>query len=110
MLAFLISTKKIHKAFVGADRISKNGDTANKIGTFNMALICKRFQIPFFVVAPFQSIDQNLKKGSLIPIEQRDPKEISAYWAKKRAGIWNPSFDITPRDFISGIITEKGLF
>ena len=109
MLGALISEKKIHKAFVGADRISKNGDTANKIGTYNMALICKSFQVPFFVVAPEQTIDEKLKKGSLIPIEQRDPKEVSAYWAKKGAGIWNPSFDITPRKLITGIITEKGL-
>ena len=110
MLASLISQKKIHKAFVGADRISKNGDTANKIGTYNMAVICRHFQIPFFVVAPYQSIDKKLKKGQLIPIEQREFKEVSAYWAKKRVKIWNPSFDITPKENITGIITEKGLF
>ena len=107
MLASLISQKKIHKAFVGADRISQNGDTVNKIGTYNLALICKHFQIPFFVVAPHQSIDKKLKKGLLIPIEQRDSKEVSVHWAKKRANIWNPSFDITPQNLITSIITEK---
>lgn len=110
MLAHLMSQKKINKAFVGADRISKMGATINKIGTYNMALICKHFKIPFFVVAPFQTIDKKLKKGSLAPIEQRDPSEVSPYWTQKGAKIWNPSFDITPREFITQIITEKGLF
>jgi len=109
MLASLISQKKIDKAFVGADRISQKGDTANKIGTYNMAVLCKHFGIPFFVVAPQQSIDKKIKKASLIPIEQRSPKEVSAYWAKKQAKIWNPSFDITPRELITAIITEKAI-
>ena len=107
MLAALMSEKKIQKAFVGADRISANGDTANKIGTYNMALICRQFNIPFYVAAPISTIDKAIPNGKHIPIEQRDPKEISPYWAKRKAGIWNPSFDITPRELITGIITEK---
>ena len=109
MIAYLISQKKVHKAFVGADRISQNGDTANKIGTYNMAVVCRHFKVPFFVVAPSHSIDSNLKKGSSIPVEQRNPKELSSYWSKKGASIWNPSFDITPKKLITGIITEKGI-
>ena len=107
MLASLISQKKIQKAFVGADRISRNGDTANKIGTYNLAVICRHFKIPFYVVAPTSTIDQSIKTGKDIPIEQRDPKEISPHWTKAKADIWNPSFDITPKKLITGIITEK---
>ena len=109
MLASLMSKKKIQKAFVGADRISANGDTANKIGTYNLALICRHFKIPFYVVAPSSTIDNKLPNGNNIPIEQRDPKEISPYWAKKKASLWNPSFDITPKKLITGIVTEKGI-
>ena len=107
MLASLISKKKIQKAFVGADRISANGDTANKIGTYNLALICRHFKIPFYVAAPAFTFDQSIPTGKEIPIEQREPTEISAYWAKRKADIWNPSFDITPKNLITGIITEK---
>lgn len=110
MLSYFISQKKIDKAFVGADRISQKGDTANKIGTYNMAVVCKHFGIPFYVVAPQQSIDKKIKKASLIPIEQRDPKELSVYWARKKAKIENPSFDITPRELITAIITEEAVF
>ena len=109
MLASLMSEKKVQKAFVGADRISANGDTANKIGTYNLALICRHFKIPFYVAAPSSVIDKNLRSGKDIPIEQREPKEISPYWAKKNRSLWNPSFDITPRKLITGIITEKGI-
>lgn len=107
MLASLMSKQKIQKAFVGADRISANGDTANKIGTYNLALICRHFKVPFYVAAPTSTIDSTLKSGEDIPIEQRDPTEISSYWAKNKADIWNPSFDITPKELITGIITEK---
>ena len=107
MLASLMSKQKIQKVFVGADRISLNGDTANKIGTYNLALISRHFQIPFYVAAPTSTFDKTLSSGKEILIEQRDPKEISLYWAKTGADIWNPSFDITPKEFITGIITEE---
>ena len=109
MLADLMSKKKIQKAFVGADRISANGDTANKIGTYNLALICRHFKIPFYVMAPSSTIDKKLRSGKHIPIEQRKPKEISPYWAKRKSSIWNPSFDITPKKLITALITEKGI-
>ena len=107
MIASLISQKKIQKAFVGADRISANGDTANKIGTYNLALICQHFKIPFYVAAPDFTMDQSIPTGKEIPIEQREPSEVSTYWAKQKIDIWNPSFDITPKALITGIITEK---
>ena len=107
MPASLISKGQIQKAFVGADRISLNGDTANKIGTYNLALICRHFKIPFYVAAPSWTIDKNFPKGKSIPIEQRDPKEISPYWSKKQSRLWNPAFDVTPGHLITGIITEK---
>ena len=110
MIASLIVEGKIQKAFVGADRISANGDTANKIGTLNLAVICRHFKIPFYVAAPVSTIDKNLKAGRQIPIEQRDPKEVSPYWAKMKATIKNPAFDITPKELISGIITENEIW
>ena len=107
MLASLMSQGKIQKVFVGADRISANGDTANKIGTYNLALICQHFKVPFYVAAPTSTIDKTLSNGRGIRIEQRDKKEISPYWAEKGTDIWNPSFDITPKELITGIITEE---
>ena len=110
MIAYLMSQKKIQKVFVGADRIAKNGDTANKIGTYNLAVISRHFKIPFYVVAPASAIDSQLKTGNKIPIEQREGKEISNYWAKRKTNIINPSFDVTPRHLITKIITEKGYY
>lgn len=110
MIAHLISQNKIHKALVGADRISAKGDTANKIGTYNLAVLCRHFQIPFYVTAPSSTIDKSLSEGKDIPIEQRNPKEISPYWAEAGASIENPAFDITPKELITGIITEKEIW
>ena len=107
MTAHLMSQKKIQKVFVGADRISKNGDTANKIGTYNLAVISRHFKVPFYVAAPANTIDKYLKTGQGIPIEQRAGKEISAYWGRQKTNIINPSFDITPSSLITQIITEK---
>ena len=108
MISYLMSQKKIKKVFVGADRISRNGDTANKIGTYNLAVISHHFKIPFYVVAPTSTIDKRLKTGKNIPIEQRDGKELSPYWAKHKTKLINPSFDVTPRHLITKIITEEG--
>ena len=107
MVAYLMSQKKIQKVFVGADRISKNGDTANKIGTYSLAILSHHFKIPFYVVSPTSTIDKQLKSGEKISIEQRAGKEISFYWNKQKANIINPSFDITPNSLITKIITEK---
>ncbi len=114
MVSFLFSKTKIDLAIVGADRIVRNGDTANKIGTFNLAVICKHFNIPFYVAAPYTTIDLNLEDGSKITIEERNPNEVKYFKNQKIAPenvkIWNPAFDITPSNLITAIITDKGIF
>ena len=114
MAAAIMKQGKIDKVIVGADRIARNGDTANKIGTYSLAVLAKAHNIPFYVAAPGSTIDLSIKDGSQIPIEERPAKEI-----KKISGIctapagvkaYNPAFDVTPADYISAIITEKGIF
>ena len=111
--AFLMQREKIDLAIVGADRITCNGDVANKIGTYSLALACQRHNIPFYVAAPFSTFDLNLKTGSEIPIEERDPEEIVNFFGKRTAPfgvkVFSPAFDVTPNDLITGIITEKGI-
>jgi len=113
MAASLMQQKKIDKIFVGADRIASNGDTANKIGTYNLAVLAKYHNIPFYVVAPSSSFDLSLSDGRKIPIEQRDKKEILEIYGRRIAakGIkaYNPAFDVTPHNLISAIITEFGI-
>jgi methylthioribose-1-phosphate isomerase len=114
MAAYLMQKKKIDKIFVGADRIAANGDVANKIGTYNLAVLAHRHKVPFFVVAPSNSFDLKLKKGETIPIEERNEDEVrkvlnKVYIAPKGIKVWNPAFDITPHRYIKAIITEKGI-
>ncbi len=109
----LMSQGKIDVAVVGADRIAANGDTANKIGTYMMAVLARTHDIPFYVAAPRSTIDIALPDGSGIPIEQRDPAEVTHFNGKKVApeGVpaVNPAFDVTPNKYITGIITEVGV-
>lgn len=104
---------KIQKVFVGADRIAANGDAANKIGTYSVAVLAKYHKIPFYVVAPSSTFDLSLKTGAGIPIEERDPREITHGFGKQTApagvAAYNPAFDVTPADLIAGIVTEKGI-
>jgi len=104
---------KINKILVGADRVAANGDVANKIGTYMLAVLAKENGIPFYVVCPFSSIDLSLPSGKEIPIEQRDSSEITTFLGKRIApqGVktYNPAFDVTPAMYIKGIITEKGI-
>ncbi|MCS7259102.1 MAG: S-methyl-5-thioribose-1-phosphate isomerase [candidate division WOR-3 bacterium] len=104
---------QIDLALVGADRIARNGDTANKIGTLSLAIVAHYYKVPFFVVAPTSSIDLTKKTGKEIPIEHRAPTEVrilnNIYITPKDAAVYNPAFDITPNSLISGIITEKGI-
>src|ERR1700676_3752038 len=99
---------------VGADRIAANGDTANKIGTYTVAVLAREHSIPFYVAAPLSTIDLNTPDGSRIPIEERSGKEVThisgARLAAEGAAVWNPAFDVTPHRFIAGIITERGIF
>ena len=111
--ASLMSEKTIACVIVGADRIAANGDTANKIGTFGLALAAKRFDVPFYIAAPSSTIDPAIPNGAAIPIEQRDEDEVKKFRGIKvtpdDAGAYNPAFDVTPNDLIAGFITEKGV-
>jgi methylthioribose-1-phosphate isomerase len=99
---------------VGADRIAANGDTANKIGTYTVAVLAKEHRIPFYVAAPLSTIDLNTADGSRIPIEERDAREVThlggVQLTPSGALVRNPAFDVTPHHLITGIITERGLF
>jgi len=98
---------------VGADRIAANGDFANKIGTYTVATMAQRHQVPFYVAAPLSTIDLATPDGASIPIEERNPREMthvgSTRVAPEGASVWNPAFDVTPHDLVAGIITEKGI-
>jgi methylthioribose-1-phosphate isomerase len=113
MAGWLMKQGKIDLVIVGADRIAKNGDTANKIGTYSLAILAHRHHIPFFVAAPFSTIDLQLTSGEEIPIEEREPKEVTHISGRqispKGIKVYNPVFDVTPHSLIKGIITEKGL-
>jgi methylthioribose-1-phosphate isomerase len=98
---------------VGADRIAANGDVANKVGTYTVAVLAKIHGVPFYVAAPLSTIDLATPDGSHIPIEQRPSKEVShlggTRLAPEGASIWNPAFDVTPAELVTGVITERGI-
>jgi len=98
---------------VGADRIAANGDTANKIGTYSLAVLASYHKIPFYIAAPLSTIDIHIATGDEIPIEERKPEEIFLFGESRTApqgvGAWNPAFDVTPHQLIRAIITEKGI-
>ncbi|KAF9501870.1 putative translation initiation factor [Pleurotus eryngii] len=128
MVGSLFQHHSIHAVAVGADRVAKNGDTANKIGTYNAAVLAARHNIPFIVVAPVSTVDLDVPDGSRIPIEHRPPVEaciihgalypgieddkaqaVVMFTPKGLTGIYNPSFDVTPAELITAIVTEKGV-
>ena len=113
MSAHLMSKGRIQAVIVGADRIAANGDTANKIGTYGVSILAKEHGIPFYVAAPWATIDINTASGDLIPIEQRDPRELTHINGKQMTptgvGVENPAFDVTPAKYITAIITERGV-
>jgi len=110
---YFMQQKKIDIVFVGADRIACNGDVANKIGTYEKAVLAKENNIPFYVVAPCSTIDCACKSGEFIPIEERSDSEVKSISkslvANPESDALNPAFDVTPARYISGIITEKGI-
>jgi methylthioribose-1-phosphate isomerase len=114
MTGALMNQGKVDLVVVGADRIAANGDTANKIGTYGVAVLAREHNIPFYVAAPLSTIDLNTPDGAHIPIEERNRKEVThvggAQLAPEGALVWNPAFDVTPHRFIAGIITERGIF
>jgi methylthioribose-1-phosphate isomerase len=116
MSASLMGAGRVTCAVVGADRIASNGDTANKIGTYGVAVLCKHHGIPFYVAAPFSTVDFALANGAGIPIEQRKPDEVSMLACflphpitPDGVEIFNPAFDVTPAELITAIVTERGV-
>ena len=113
MAGALMHQGKVNLVVVGADRIAANGDTANKIGTYAVAVLAREHQIPFYVAAPRSTIDLDTPSGGDIPIEERNAREVThvgaAQVAPDGALVWNPAFDVTPHHLIAGIITECGI-
>lgn len=113
MAGFLMQQGKIDKIIVGADRIAQNGDTANKIGTYSLAVLAAAHGVPFYVAAPLSTFDFSLQTGADIPIEERNGDEVAGFRgiavAPRGSRIYNPAFDVTPAALISAIITEKGV-
>jgi methylthioribose-1-phosphate isomerase len=115
MAGALMRQGKIDLCIVGADRIAANGDVANKIGTYSVAVLAKAHRIPFYVAAPYSTIDLQAKSGADIPIEQRQANEVTTVHggdpiAPSGVHVYNPAFDVTPAELVSGIITERGVF
>ena len=113
MAASLLGAGKIHAAVVGADRIAANGDVANKIGTYGVAVLCRAHKVPFYVAAPVSTVDASIRTGRGIPIEERDGKEVThlmgARVAPHGVAVYNPAFDVTPAKYVSAIVTERGV-
>src|SRR6195952_4133990 len=113
MSAHLMSKGRIQAVVVGADRIAANGDTANKIGTYGVSILAKEHGIPFYVAAPWSTIDVNTAHGDLIPIEQRNAREVThsngVQMTPHGVAIENPAFDVTPSKYVTAIITERGV-
>ncbi|MEW6573270.1 MAG: S-methyl-5-thioribose-1-phosphate isomerase [Bacillota bacterium] len=114
MAGYLMAKKGIDAVIVGADRIAANGDVANKIGTYSLAVLAKHHGVPFYVAAPFSTIDLDTPDGAGIPIEERDAAEVTSFAGVPTAPLgtaaWNPAFDVTPNTLVTAIITEKGVF
>src|SRR6185436_6775152 len=113
MAGAMMNQGKINAIMVGADRIAANGDVANKIGTYSVAVLAREHGIPFYVAAPFSTIDLNTSDGSKIPIEERNAKEVThigpARLTPEAAKVRNPAFDVTPHKYVTAIITERGI-
>lgn len=117
MAASLMAQKRVDAIWVGADRIAANGDVANKIGTYSLAVLAKYHGIPFYVAAPHTTHDPHCPNGAAIPIEQRDAREVtgvsgsfgSVQWAPEDAKVYNPAFDVTPAELISGWVLDVGV-
>jgi methylthioribose-1-phosphate isomerase len=113
MAGYLMSQGRVQLIMVGADRVAANGDVANKIGTYSLAVLAKENKVPFYVAAPLSTVDLSVASGKDIPIEERDPREVTHSLGRATVppgvGAWNPAFDVTPNRFVEGIITEKGI-
>lgn len=117
MAGMLMAQHKINKVFVGSDRIAANGDFANKIGTYNLAVLAKFHNIPFYPVAPYTTFDRNCPNGEAIVIEQRDPDEVlgvagsfgKVIWAPTHTNVYNPAFDVTPGKLVTDFVSDRGI-
>jgi methylthioribose-1-phosphate isomerase len=113
MAGFVMASGEVDFVVVGSDRIAANGDVANKIGTYSVAVLAQRHNIPFVVAAPLSTIDGAAASGENIPIEERDPGEVTGYgnekWAPPEIRVFNPAFDVTPAELVTAIVTEKGI-
>jgi methylthioribose-1-phosphate isomerase len=113
MAGFLMSQGEIDVVIVGADRIAANGDVANKIGTYMVAVLAQRHGLPFYVAAPISTIDLAMPSGAGIPIEERDAAEVRGFqersWAPLGVAVRNPAFDVTPAELVTALITERGV-
>ena len=113
MAGFLMKQQRVQAVFTGADRVARNGDAANKIGTYSLAVLANHHRIPFYIVAPVSTFDADARDGSDIPIEERRPDEVRGFRSEVTAPedveVWNPAFDVTPAELITAIITEKGV-
>jgi methylthioribose-1-phosphate isomerase len=113
MAGYMMARGEVDVVIVGADRIAANGDVANKIGTYPLAVLARRHGIPFYVAAPCSTFDPTIADGSHIPIEERPAAEVTGYrgsrWAPEGVSVRNPAFDVTPAELITGIICEKGI-
>jgi methylthioribose-1-phosphate isomerase len=111
--AFMMSRARIDAVIVGADRVAANGDVANKIGTYGLAVVARRHAIPFYVACPLSTIDLTVASGDDIPIEERDGDEVRGYrgnrWAPQGVAVENPVFDVTPAELVTALITENGI-
>ncbi|MBR6593961.1 MAG: S-methyl-5-thioribose-1-phosphate isomerase [Clostridia bacterium] len=114
MAASVLASGKVSAIFTGCDRVAANGDAANKIGTYMLAILAKHFSVPFYICAPYSTIDFSTPTGGDIVIEQRSEDEVRSLWYEKpmvteKARIYNPAFDVTPAELITAFITEKGI-
>ncbi len=118
MAGTLMRKKRIDKVFVGSDRIARNGDFANKIGTYSVAVLAHHHRVPFYVVAPFTTVDLNCASGAEIPIEERTPHEVrgvsgsfgKCVWSPLDAPVFNPAFDVTPAEMLTALVLDRGVF
>jgi methylthioribose-1-phosphate isomerase len=113
MAGHVMRIRGVDMVIVGADRIVRNGDVANKIGTYSLAIVAEKHGVPFYVAAPLSTIDPDIARGEDIPIEERDPKEITEGFGRRTAPkgvkVYSPAFDMTPSSLVRGIITDKGI-
>jgi methylthioribose-1-phosphate isomerase len=111
---YLMARKEVDLVIVGADRVAANGDVANKIGTYSLAVLARAHGLPFYVAAPLSTIDPRAASGRDIPIEERDPAELTHFCGRPVAPegvrVWNPAFDVTPHTLITALITDAGVF